>query len=336
MSLLTRLLILRDSIEKNYQHYISIEQCVDLTLIKNNQIEASSVSHLPFISNDRLESLHAEVVNSVEQYYQNLNTLLAFLHEQIKYEHDQYSKNVSILLDQLTAEIVIQRNKLLNKKTVLLVNEYEQSIEQIIEARKPYNTIEEQVKLQVNKYVDWRYPGLVFRPRNSEWFDNMVGLDPLYIVDHKKEHLDPSLNGVNDIYKNRLRSYLIDDRKDTDILDQLPKNQFGVVIAYNFFDYKYYSVICRYLKEVYNLLRPGGVFIFTFNDCDHIRGVELVYRYQATYVPGHLLKQAAADIGYKIVYYYDSDQKTTCIELQKPGELSSIRGGQTLARIVPN
>jgi len=72
----------------------------------------------------------------------------------------------------------------------------------------------------------------------------------------------------------------------------------------------------------------------TFNDCDNEKAVDLVERHFSCYTPGYLIKDLATNIGYSEVFSYNGDQPSTWIELRKPGELSSLRGGQTLARIV--
>jgi SAM-dependent methyltransferase len=163
----------------------------------------------------------------------------------------------------------------------------------------------------------------------------MVGLDPLYLVDVNEKYITPTLDQFEPAYRNRVRAYVVDDQTDEPILAQLPQGQFGCVAEHNYFKYKSLSTVDRYLTEVFNLLRPGGTFIFTFPDGDNVKALELVEKFKATYLPGHLIRQKARELTYRIVQY-TVNNGIAVVELQKPGVLSSIRGGQTLARIVPN
>jgi hypothetical protein len=74
--------------------------------------------------------------------------------------------------------------------------------------------------------------------------------------------------------------------------------------------------------------------MMTFNDCDNEKAVRLAENYYACYTPGHLLKAAATRIGYEIYFIWNGNIPATWIELQKPGTLTTIRGGQALARVV--
>jgi hypothetical protein len=47
-----------------------------------------------------------------------------------------------------------------------------------------------------------------------------------------------------------------------------------------------------------------------------------------------MILQLATTIGFEIEFTWSDDGPATWIELRKPGELTSLRGGQTLAKIV--
>jgi hypothetical protein len=52
------------------------------------------------------------------------------------------------------------------------------------------------------------------------------------------------------------------------------------------------------------------------------------------YTPGRVICQAAESAGFDIVYQHTGLGDLTWLELQRPGQISSLRGGQTLAKIV--
>jgi SAM-dependent methyltransferase len=121
---------------------------------------------------------------------------------------------------------------------------------------------------------------------------------------------------------------------DGAILSAVPDEQLGVILAYNFFNYKPFEVIQKYLEEMYQKLRPGGVVMMTINDCDRPGGVDLVDRYAAAYTPSSLVQGYAEKLGYQVFFRYDLDAAVTWLEFVRPGKLTSLRGGQTLAKTV--
>ena len=139
----------------------------------------------------------------------------------------------------------------------------------------------------------------------------------------------------NEQYQNRLRTYTINERQDTAVLNKLPDGQFGLVFAYNFFNFKPFEVIKKYFAEIYQKLRPGGIFALTFNDCDRDKGVMLVEQHFCCYTPGYLVRELAQSIGFEIVFSWTDGGPTTWLELRKPGEFESLRGGQALAKVIP-
>lgn len=183
---------------------------------------------------------------------------------------------------------------------------------------------------------DWRLPGMVIRPGRDSFIEDLVPLDPLYLVDHHQELLDPSILKFTPEYQRRLRPYVVKEYHSNTILELLPAGQFGMIFAYNYFNYKPLEVIYRYLNEIFEKLRPGGSFIFTFNDCDYAHGVALAEQHFMCYTPGHAIQTHAETVGYEFVHKHHGQGDLNWLELRKPGQIRSIRGGQSLARIVAN
>jgi len=183
---------------------------------------------------------------------------------------------------------------------------------------------------------DWHYPGLVIRPALEPWIDNLVPLDPLYLLDEAWELLDPVKSRFNEEYVQRLRFYTINEFRDAEkpYLHSVPDNQIGFALIYNYFHNKPYEVIKQYLVETFQKLRPGGTVAFTFNDCDRFGGVEMVERKCASYTPGRMIYEYLEELGFKITQRQEITTAVTWIEATKPGTLTSIRGGQALAKIV--
>jgi SAM-dependent methyltransferase len=203
---------------------------------------------------------------------------------------------------------------------------------------KPTNLnsdIEAMLKVRVASYCDWHHPAMIFHPMTEPFIHQMVSADPLYVVDESHYLLEPALTQFNQVYQNRLRPYVIDESFDWPILDQLPNQQFGFCLAYNYLNYKPFEIIKKYLEELYQKLLPGGTLAFTFNDCDRYQAMQAVEQDITSYTPGSLIRGWAEYIGFTEVFCYNDNGPWSWIEYRKPGKLTSLRGGQSLAKIIP-
>ena len=189
---------------------------------------------------------------------------------------------------------------------------------------------------RLSRYSDWRYPGLIIHPGQESWIDVMTASDPLYILDDRHELLEPAVARFPEAYQDRLCKHVIAESLDGDeILRVVPKNQFGICLVYNYLHWRPFEVVCQYLQEIFQKLRTGGVLIMTINDCDRPPGIKLVEQKWCYYTPLSMILDYAHSLGYRLEYTWTDGGAATWIELKKPGELSSLRGGQALAKIIP-
>lgn len=203
--------------------------------------------------------------------------------------------------------------------------------------RRPEITMETDqfYRTRIVRYNSWQYPTMIIRPGRETYINELLASDPLYLVDEHYDLLTPAMDPFNEQYRSRLRPYVINERNDQEILGKLPNGQFGLVFAYNFFNFRPFEVIKKYFAEIYQKLRPGGVLALTFNDCDRDKGVMLVEQHFCCYTPGYLVRELAQSLGYETVFSWTDQGPTTWLELRKPGEFESLRGGQVLAKIIP-
>ena len=190
------------------------------------------------------------------------------------------------------------------------------------------------LRLHLKNLTDWRLPGMIIRPGRDTFIEDLVPLDPLYLVDHNMELLQPAVSAFTVEYQRRLRTYPANDYQNGHPLWQLPDNQFGLVFVWNYFNYKPLSVIYRYLADIYKKLRPGGVLVFTYNDCDRGHGAALAEQNFMCYTPGRIIKSHVESMGFEIMFEHHGQGDVTWLELKKPGVIQSIRGGQAMAKIV--
>jgi SAM-dependent methyltransferase len=190
------------------------------------------------------------------------------------------------------------------------------------------------LRFRLKNLTDWRWPGMILGPGRDNFIEELVPLDPLYLVDQHPDLLAPSVRKFTVEYQRRLRQYIVNDHVLRPILNELPNNQFGLVFAYNYFNYRPMEVIQRYLLEIAAKLRSGGVFIMTYNNCDRSHGIGLAERAWMCYTPKRLIVAAAESSGLELVSDHDAPGDVSWIEFAKPGELETLRGGQSLAKII--
>jgi SAM-dependent methyltransferase len=190
------------------------------------------------------------------------------------------------------------------------------------------------LEFRLKNLTDWRYPGMIIGPRTEKFIEDMVPLDPLYVVDTHQDLINAAVHSFTPDYQRRLRQYVVNDFVSGAILNELPGNQFGVIFAYNYFNYRPVEVIQRYIREIASKLRPGGTFIMTYNNCDQSHGIGLAERSWMCYTPQRLIVAAAADAGLELVLATDKPGDLSWIEFVRPGELETLRGGQSLAKII--
>ena len=244
-------------------------------------------------------------------------------------------------IDQIKSKIKSQISEL---EPAYFSNSYQQydenlrpnEIDDIVLHRRFHITkeISQLVESRIKQGSDWKHSGMIIRPGLEDWMGHMVSLNPLYLLDESYDLLQPVKNSFNSEYVARLRFIKIDKNLKENFLSLVPENQISFCLVYNFFNYKPMEVITQYLKEIYTKLKPGGVVALTINNCDRHSAVELVEQNTASYTPGHMICKLAESILFEVRYQTDLNNSVTWIELSKPGKLSSIRGGQALAKIL--
>lgn len=263
---------------------------------------------------DQLDSQYQLILNQISQFGSTV---------------DQLQKEISQLIEQVEKPYFVSSYRLYENMCKHDEPEY------ILNRRVSLNPeAEDFFTSRVRFYTDWQFPAMVIRPGMEPFVKHLVSYDPLYLVDTDIQLLDPVIAQFTTEYQQRLRPYVISESVDEPMLKKIPNDQFGLCMIYNFFSFKPLEIIRIYLQEVYQKLRPGGVLIFTFNDCDRPAGVDLCERNFACYMTGGLMESLITNIGYEKIFKWNDNGPITWLEVRKPGQLTTLRGGQTLARIV--
>ena len=266
------------------------------------------------LSNDLETDLH-NINQAVAQFDTTLSVLKAELLKMISEQEPEYYAQSRRLYED---EMCYETNEYILDRKLSIGDQ---------------NRIE--LEFRIKRYTDWRLPGLLFRPGKESFIEDMVPMDPLYLVDQNENLLAPAMTKFSAEYQRRLRPYTIDDRADGELMTLLPNKQFGFVFAYNYFNYNPLGVICRYLDVLYEKLRPGGRIIFTYNECEHASGVMLAEKSFMCYTPGSRIRSYAESIGFEFEYQNTLEANAAWFEFKRPGDIVSLRGGQNMAKIMP-
>lgn len=277
------------------------------------------------------------LVNSKDFDPNNIKQQMSDVHKDIHQKFDQFVNLIEQSKQEAQAEIELKEKYWLDETYRLYDQEMVHDTDEYILNRRPVLIPEHDsiIRARIKNFSTNLHPGMIIRPGLETFIEHMVSFDPLYLVDRSDNMLFPCTLEFPDQYKRRLRPVVVNDRDTTrPILERLPDSQFAVCVAYNFFEFTPMPVLERWLQEIFTKLKPGGKLMMTFNDCDNEKAVRLAESYYACYTPGKLVKAAAKQIGYEIYFIWNDDTPTTWIELQKPGVLSTLRGGQALAKVV--
>ena len=205
------------------------------------------------------------------------------------------------------------------------------------------NDTHQLIKDRIIQYAaDHRFPGLRLGCRyfgqlesgdrdqnlSIEYSNLLVANDPLYFYDAEEKSIDAVTEHFNDIYKRRIRLY-----QDT---SQLPKQQFSFVFSWGVFNYLNLSTVESQLKLIFDLLRPGGVSMFSYNNGDIVESARLSDLEEMSFVPKRNLINLLTQIGFEIITDYDLPNNDTLItniswmEIRRPGKLETIKIKQVM------
>ncbi len=288
---------------------------IELSLGKiTHLVDAQSIQLGDF--KQQLDSQYSTIYAHIDQFEYTLNQLKKEIQSQIEIAEKPWFQESYRLYDQEMRNDSVDH--ILNRRPILSED------------------TENYLRVRIQNYVDWQHSGMVIQPGLEKFIEDMVGYDPLYLVAQQHDLLVPAFDRFPEEYQRRLRLYTVKEELDHEILEKIPNSQIGLCFVYNFFEFKPFEIVRKYLAEIYQKLKPGGTLIMTFNDCDRDKAVKLAEQHYACYTPGAMVQQFAATVGYDQIFSWNNNGPTTWLELRKPGTLTSLRGGQTLAKIKLN
>jgi hypothetical protein len=96
------------------------------------------------------------------------------------------------------------------------------------------------------------------------------------------------------------------------------------------------DTVKEYLKSVKELLRPGGVFMFSYNNGDMYECAAYAEGMWMSYIPKSMLVPMCESLGFEVLYTHESRGSGTAIswlELKKQGTLETVKAHQVMGEI---
>lgn len=249
--------------------------------------------------------------------------------------------------DELITNLIRYIEKLIEEqvkefyKNGYLINGVEFTSETNVYNERQYRTVvcDETVKQaivsDIRNHTSSKYPALEIGPGDGQWTEFMVAADPLYIVDIHPEFIESTKSKFSIEYQRRLRSYVLGwDGLSKDDLSILPQNQFGFIFAWQVFDFFPLDKTKLYLEQCFNLLRPGGVMLFSYNDCEFSSAASYAEFGFKSWMTKSLLTKTCGEVGLEILDTKNSLSGIHWIKIKKPGELKTVKVSQSMGEIV--
>ena len=190
--------------------------------------------------------------------------------------------------------------------------------------------VEQLIKQRILLHTDWKYPALEIGCQDGLWTQHLVAADPLYIIDRHRDFLDSTASRFPEAYQRRLRQYHLVDHD----MSMLPQNQMGFIFSWGYFNYVSMDTMKRYLQQAMSLLRPGGVFMFSYNDGDTPGGAGMAEKFVRSYMPRSFLVPMCQSLGFEILAEADHGPAISWLEIRRPGELKTIKAHQVMGEII--
>lgn len=219
------------------------------------------------------------------------------------------------------------------------------------------------VKSRIFQYIDWHYPVLQFgcryngqEPKKNklnfktlgsqlndpdiflDLTEVLTGGEPLYVCDFNKESMQRNVLKFTPEYQNKICQYVI---KDNDF-STLPAEQFSFILCWNMFNYVTLDILEKYINSLKVLLRPGGVILFSYNNCDITDSMLVTEIGVASYMPKRHVTKLCTQLGFEVIATYDLPNEIdpipytyiSWIEIKKPGKLSTVKAHSLIGKIV--
>lgn len=303
----------------------------DLVCLRNSLTAAvdadAAVKELEDIC-QRLRNVKIEVPAAPEQHTTYIDQLIN--------EYEQLIQQARAPVDKFADQLKILNQQITELSHKLYATNYEleenyRNVDHVRNYRRIDITeeLEQIIKQRIFVHTGWRYPALEIGCRDGEWTQFLVAADPLYIMDRLPEFLQITNDRFPPEYQQRLRKYPLVDHN----LSALPQGQIGFAFSWGYFNFISVDTMHQVLKQMRDVLRPGGVFMFSYNDGDTPAGAGMAENFAQSYMPKSLLVPLCLSLGFEIVNESTYSSNISWIEIQRPGKLHTVKAHQVFGKI---
>jgi len=183
------------------------------------------------------------------------------------------------------------------------------------------------IKREIGYYSDWRWSGIELNPSNGFLTNAFLANDPLYLYTGNVVDKDKVKSNFNKFFSDRRIMFY-------DNLLHMPQEQHGLAVSINSYEFWPIDPIKSEMQKVYNLLRPGGYYIFTYNDCEQLASLDLCANDYRAYNTKELMTNMVQMFNFEIVKQADEfNGAHSYMVVKKPGTLSSQKLSAPLVAI---
>jgi len=281
----------------------------DLELANDLDLRASTIEHDKRLFKEKTH--HDNLIKSIQE----LSTSL-----------ENYHSNLTELKDYIQTRLRHNEVKLI-QEDYKNYESFSATIEERIALRKSFSE-------KLNTYIyglknstsNWQYAGVDLYPTDPKFTREIVSSDPTYVIADSQLH-DIVSKEFNDFFASRrLRKYgAIQDLPDA-----------GIGVAYCFGKYECMPIdpIKDEASILFDKMLPGGVFYFTYNNCEYRPSLEFCNGFRA-YQTESIITGMMYGIGFdKLDNKVFDDGVWNVMVVKKPGELKSQKQATPSIEIV--
>ena len=247
--------------------------------------------------------------------------------DNLKQISDEYNSILSKINEKI-GELLRKEELVVLRRDYDTYSTQERTLALVLERALRDQELIKEISADVGYYSDWRWAGVELNPSNGTLTSSMLACDPLYLY--------TDIADTNSI-RNKFNRFFADKRlMFYNDLDNLPQGQLGLATSINCYEFWPIDPIKDEMRKVYNILRPGGYFIFTYNDCELEASLDLCAGNQGyrTYNTKTLMTSMVEMLGFDVVTEKCYRKANSWMVVKKPGDLYSQKLSSPLVRNV--
>jgi len=302
----------------------------DLVIYRNHLINTLQVRLNPTPLSDNsgiIDKLSRTTAKGFEQYVDDIDGMSEQC-KSIASAYNNVTEDFKVLIERVEKDIDTWSDEMFDEYQEIFAFE---TMAIRLSTLKLSDEITTRLKDKIALHGDnWRYPGLQFFPTNVEWVKSMVSMDPLYLAGTSLTYLETLVKDYPQQYQNRLRLYQL----PTLNFARLPQQQFGFIFCLAVLKFLHSTYLEDFITRAFDLLRPGGVFIFGYNNCETDVLVDSAEFQEISYYSNRKLRALCDKVGYEIISLEDLEGFGGLAEIKKPGTLTTVKIHQASAQIL--